>query len=93
MPHIESTPRNQYLLFPPIIEDWIPQTHPARIIDLFVESLNTKTLGIEENNDLTGRPNYEPKLLLKIILYGYSNGERSSRVFKERLMKISPISG
>lgn len=84
MPHIESTPRNQYLLFPPIIEDWIPQTHPARIIDLFVESLNTKTLGIEENNDLTGRPNYEPKLLLKIILYGYSNGERSSRVLERK---------
>lgn len=84
MPHIESTPRNQYLLFPPIIEDWVPQTHPARIIDLFVESLDTKTLGIEENNDLTGRPNYEPKLLLKIILYGYSNGERSSRVLERK---------
>jgi len=84
MPHIESTPRNQYLLFPPIIEDWVPQTHPARIIDLFVESLNTKTLGIEENNDLTGRPNYKPKLLLKIILYGYSNGERSSRVLERK---------
>lgn len=84
MPHIESTPRNQYLLFPPIIEDWIPQTHPARIIDLFVENLDPKTLGIVENNDLTGRPNYEPKLLLKIILYGYSNGERSSRVLERK---------
>jgi len=84
MPHIESTPRNQYLLFPPIIEDWIPQTHPARIIDLFVENLATKTLGIKENNDLTGRPNYEPKLLLKLIIYGYSNGERSSRALERK---------
>jgi transposase len=77
-------PRNQYLLFPPIIEDWIPQTHPARIIDLFVESLDPKSLGVVENNDFTGRPNYSPKLLLKIILYGYSNGERSSRVLERK---------
>ena len=84
MAHIEGTPRNQYLLLPPLVEDWIPENHPSRIIDMFVESIDTESIEITENNEFTGRPSYDPKVMLKIMLYGYSRGERSSRILERR---------
>ena len=79
MSHIDSNSRKQAMLFPPLLDEWLPRHHPARIIDLFVESIDPKALGIVENNDVTGRPSYSPKKILKLLLYGYSEGERSSR--------------
>jgi transposase len=79
MNHIDSNSRKQAILFPPLLDEWLPKHHPARIIDLFVESIDSNALGIIENNDATGRPSYNPKLILKLLLYGYSEGERSSR--------------
>jgi len=79
MNHIDSNSRKQAMLFPPILDEWLPKNHPARIIDLFVESIDTKILGVVENNETTGRPSYSPKVILKLLLYGYSEGERSSR--------------
>ncbi|MEO0069056.1 MAG: transposase [candidate division WOR-3 bacterium] len=67
------------MLFPPQLDEWIPQNHPARVVDLFVDSLDMAALGIRENNQETGRPSYDPKLMMKLLLYGYSQGERSSR--------------
>lgn len=79
MNHIDAKSRKQSMLFPPILDEWLPKNHPARMIDFFVESFDTNTLGIVENNEVTGRPSYNPKAVLKLLLYGYSYGERSSR--------------
>ncbi len=54
-------------------------------IDYFVEALSMEELGIEEKNEETGRPSYSPRVMLKILLYGYSEGGRSSR----RLERLS----
>lgn len=79
MNHIEGKPRNQYMMLPPVMDEWIPKDHKVRVIDYFVERINVKELGIEESNEETGRPSYAPKVMLKLLLYGYSEGERSSR--------------
>jgi transposase len=79
MNHIDSNSRKQVMLFPPVLDEWLHKHHPVRIIDLFVESIDASALGIIENNDVNGRPSYDPKLILKLLLYGYSEGERSSR--------------
>lgn len=84
MSYITGTPKEQYLLLPPLIEEWIPNDHPARVVELYVNTLDVKKLGFKVENDLTGRPSYDPKEILKILLYGYTNGERSSRKLERK---------
>lgn len=71
--------RNQYTLFPQSIDEYISADDPVRIYDAFVEHLNLSALGIEINQHNPGCPAYDPKAMLKLLLYGYSYGERSSR--------------
>ena len=67
MSHIDSNSRKQAMLFPPLLDEWLPRHHPARIIDLFVESIDPKGLGIVEIDGVSGRPSYSPKKLLKFL--------------------------
>ena len=69
----------QQFLFPPALEDWVPQDHPARFLREFVEQLNLAELGFAMPVTTDGRPPYHPSLLLKIWLYGYFHRIRSTR--------------
>ena len=84
MSHITGISKDQYLLLPPLIEEWIPKEHPARVVEMYVKTLDVRKLGFKIENDLTGRPSYDPKEMLKILLYGYTNGERSSRKLERK---------
>lgn len=84
MSHITGTSKGQYLMFPPLIEEWLPKDHPARVIEIYVNILEIRKLGFKIENDLTGRPSYDPRDILKILLYGYTNGERSSRKLERK---------
>lgn len=71
--------RYQMDLLPPSIEEYIAEDNPVRVYDAFVESLNLPELGIEINPDKVGNPEYEPRSMLKLLVYGYSYGVKSSR--------------
>ncbi len=60
--------RNHLLLLPPYLDEWVPKDHPARVVDMFVEDLDTKGMGFKEENEEMGRPSYNPKVMLKIII-------------------------
>ena len=77
--YIEGMSRKQLLLLPPNLDKWLPRDHPARAIDKFVESLDVNSLDLKEDNDEVGRKRYPPKEMLKILIYSYSVGIRSSR--------------
>ena len=62
---------------PPSLDDKIPQDHLARYISKVVDQLNIKE--IEDSYSDLGCHAYHPRMLLKVILYGYSIGIRSSR--------------
>ncbi|MFN8238996.1 MAG: hypothetical protein U0T77_12580 [Chitinophagales bacterium] len=54
--------------------------HPVRFIDAFVEHIELERLGFQPRAiKQEGRPGFEARLFLKIYLYGYLNGIRSSR--------------
>lgn len=71
--------RYQMNLFPQSIEDYVGPADPVRAYDAFIEALDLNKLGIELDDNQVGNPEYEPKSMLKLLLYGYSYGIRSSR--------------
>lgn len=78
--HIQGEDRAQSLMFPEVLDDYIPEGSQIRYIDAFVDSLDLHSLGFQKAiAENTGRPPYHPGDLLKLYLYGYLNRVRSSR--------------
>ena len=80
MSYVEGIARNQLILFPESIDDYIEEDNPVQFIDAFVDSLDLGELGFKYSlPEATGRPPYNPADMLKLYLYGYLNRVRSSR--------------
>ena len=79
----QGTPREQIMLFPISLDNYIPDDHLVRIIDLFVSSLKLEDYGFCMCYDENGRPAYHPADLLKLFIYGYLNRIRSSRALEK----------
>jgi transposase len=78
--HRTGLARNQTLLFPESLEDYVSADNPVRFLDAFVEKLDLHALGFAKAKVAeTGRPPYDPAVLLKLYLYGYLHRIRSSR--------------
>lgn len=71
--------RHQMALLPASIEDYVGEDDPVRAYDAFVEALDLNELGIDINPSKVGNSEYDPKAMLKLLVYGYSYGVRSSR--------------
>jgi len=69
--------RNQMILFPETINDYIPDGHLAKLVLTIVSSLNIDKIISKFSN--IGQRAYSPRILLSILFYGYSVGVRSSR--------------
>lgn len=65
------------LLFPATIGDYLPQEHLARVIDDVVEQLDLNCL--YKKVPSVGNPSYHPRMMLKILFYGYATSAFSSR--------------
>jgi transposase len=89
MDFIRGVTRNQVILFPETVEDYITEDNPVRFIEAFVGSLDLAELGFRRASPAeTGRPAYDPADLLRLYLYGYLNRVRSSRML-EREAKVN----
>ena len=78
MQHIIGIARNQMVFTS--LEQNISDDNPVRFIDAFVQNIDLEALDFELQTLKTeGRPSYSTKIFLKIYLYGYLNGLRSSR--------------
>ena len=71
--------RHQMILLPQSIEEYVTANDPVRAYDAFVEALDFKALGIDINPHQVGNAQYDPKAMLKLLIYGYSYGVKSSR--------------
>ena len=71
--------RYQMDLMPQSIEEYVSADNPVRVYDAFVEALDFQHLGININPDKVGNSEYEPHSMLKLLVYGYSYGVKSSR--------------
>lgn len=77
---IQGENRTQVTLLPDSLDDYVTDTNPVRVVDVFVAELDLGKLGFEGVIPAeTGRPAYHPADLLKIYIYGYLNRIQSSR--------------
>jgi len=78
--HVGGTHRDQTVLFPDKLDEYVDKENPVRFIDAFIDSLNLEKLSFKHSITCeTGRPSYDPSDLLKLYVYGYLNQVRSSR--------------
>lgn len=73
--------QNQLMLLPPDLSDMVPEDHMVRVVDKVVESLNITTL--ESLYPGGGAPAYNPRMMLKVIIFAYASGIYSSRKISE----------
>ncbi|GAB3543764.1 hypothetical protein GCM10027403_38180 [Arthrobacter tecti] len=67
------------MLVPPSLDEWLPRGHLARFIAELVEAELDLTRFYASYAKAKGQPPYDPRLMLRVVLYGYCVGVRSSR--------------
>ena len=75
--------QDQEFLFPLSLHDFLQKEHICHIIDDVVNELDIKELCDKYSN--LGCCAYHPRMMLKVLFYGYAMGERSSRLIAYRL--------
>ena len=77
--------RTQLTLLPDSIEQYVGKDDPVRVYDAFINTLDHKELGFQYNANCVGNSSYDPISMLKILVYSYSYGWRSSRKIERAL--------
>jgi len=71
---------NQTMLLPPSLQDWLPEGHLARFVAEVVDTLELWELyGKHEERDGRGQAAYDPRMMMRVLIYGYCRGVASSR--------------
>ena len=77
---VQGADRQQTMLFPECLDDWVDESNSIRAVDVFVDALKLRDLGFDGVDPAaTGRPAYHPSPMLKLYIYGYLNRVQSSR--------------
>src|ERR687884_1477703 len=71
--------REQELLLPPSLRDWLPANHLAWFVIDAVAELDLSAFYADYRADGHGRPACEPSMMAALLLYAYARGIRSSR--------------
>jgi transposase len=88
MSYIEGESREQRVLFPEVLDDYISEENLVRFIDAFVDGLEMEELGFDRTAPKeTGRPPYDPRDLLKLYIYGYLNRVRTGRTLERECQR------
>ena len=74
---------NQAYLLPPSLQDWLPEGHLARFVAEVVEALDLAAIYAKyEAGDGRGLSAYDPRMMVRVLIYGYCRGVASSRRIK-----------
>ena len=77
--------RHQITLLPDSIEEYVSEDDPVRAYDAFIDSIEIASLGLTLYDTAVGNAAYDPVTMLKILVYSYSYGWRSSRKIERAL--------
>src|ERR1700737_1934763 len=75
----------QDLLLPPSLREWLPENHLVYFVSDVVDNLNLTALDAVYGDEQRGQPPYDPRMMTKVLVYGYCVGVFSSRRIERRL--------
>jgi transposase len=79
-----SCDREQELLLPPSLREWLPEDHLAWFVLDAVDEIDLSAFYDAYRKDGWGRAAFEPQMMVALLLYAYAVGERSSRGIERR---------
>lgn len=82
-----SADRDQLMLLPPSVADWLPEDHLAWFVLDVVAELDLSAFHAGYRLDGRGGAAYDPQMMLAVLIYAYCTGERSSRRIEKRLVE------
>jgi len=74
---------DQIFLVPPSLDEWLPQNHLARFIADVVDEHLDLSVFYADYKEGRGAPPFDPRLMVRVLLFGYTTGVRSSRKLEE----------
>ena len=77
----------QDLLLPPSLREWLPEGHLAYYVGDIVDHMDLSAIHAVYEKELRGQPPYDPRMLTKVLVYGYCVGVCSSRRIQKRLQE------
>lgn len=80
----------QSFLMPHSLDDWLPEDHLARYVGEVVDELDITPI-FEAYDEERGYPPYHPRMMVKIIVHGYTVGVRSSRKLEQACVEVVPF--
>jgi hypothetical protein len=86
-PNFLGCDRDQVLLLPPSLREWLPAGHLAWFVIDAVERLDLTAFYAAYRLDGQGRAAHEPSMMVALLLYSYAVGERSSRRIERRCVE------
>ena len=75
----------QGFLLPPSLREWLPENHLVYFVSDVVDHLNLSALDAAYGDEQRGQPPYDPRMMTKVLVYGYCVGVFSSRRIERRL--------
>jgi len=77
----------QDLLLPASLREWLPEGHLAYYVSDVVDQLDLSAIHAVYEKELRGQPPYDPRMMTKVLVYGYCVGVFSSRRIQKRLQE------
>jgi transposase len=77
----------QDLLLPASLREWLPEGHLAYYVSDVVDQLDLSAIHAVYEKELRGQPPYDPRMMTKVVVYGYCVGVFSSRRIQKRLQE------
>ncbi len=81
----------QELLLPPSLREWLPEHHLVYFVSDVVDQLDLSAIYAVYEKEERGQPPYDPRLMTKLLVYGYCTGVFSSRRIQKRLQEDIPF--
>src|SRR5205823_11038596 len=69
----------QELLLPPSLREWLPEDHLVYFVSEVIDQLDLSAIHAVYGEENRGQPPYDPRLMTKLLVYGYCTGVFSSR--------------
>lgn len=79
--------RDQQLLMPPDLREWLPSDHLAWFVIDSVSQMDLSRFYARHRDDGWGRAAYDPRMMVTLLLYAYSKGIRSAREIERRCLE------